>query len=786
MLRIYEKDLTSATVASALMTNGLGPLPFALSCVRHQKINGDWSLTLTYPLDAAGAELLQPERILCYEDDRSAQCYRISRRKPKTTRQGRVIEVEAPHLCYDLAHKRIENIETKEDNRFPDGITAAQALEQLLAGTGFTPGDVTAAGDTLDYLDILRKDVMTCLKHELLEKWGGELEFDNFTVHLRQGLGRDRRYPIRDGRNIQEITITENYEPVVTRLHVAGYEEANFEDINNGKDYLDSELTSRYSFIREGDATFEDVDDPEELLRLGREELARREVPEITYGIRLAEMRGTVQYAAYRRLESFQLGDTAVLHTQALDRDVILRCEELETDCLTGRNTSVKLGNTDAELIGNLTAGANANDRLSRVLDAQGNVRAEQIAGKLNLVRVENLKAAIAEIAEAVLGDATIDAAQINDLAAEVARIIVADIGSMEVDWAGITALTAATAEIVKAQIDTADIDWAHIKDLAAGTAIITKGEAGELYIARLAVTEANMVSLTLGELLLKGADGGFYAISVDENGEIVTTRKQVANDDVGDASINGGEKLIEGSVTAAVLNAQDIFADSAIIRKLIAANLDVDTLFAREATIKQLNAMDITGNEYLKALVEDGDRKNSGSLTVLADQLASQVKRVQEMQDALTGKADGAALTELATRITQTAEAIRAEVVRGDNLAAGLDEANKALASYRMSFQLDADGVTIAASNSKIDLHLANDRLEFRQNGQVVAYVSNERLYIGSAEVTDSLVVGRYEFKRMRDGSLGVLYRVPDESAPTDTSAKLGEAKLGKLALGK
>ncbi len=97
----------------------------------------------------------------------------------------------------------------------------------------------------------------------------------------------------------------------------------------------------------------------------------------------------------------------------------------------------MKLGNTDAELIGNLTAGANANDRLSRVLDAQGNVRAEQITGKLNLVRVENLKAAIAEIAKAVLGDATIDAAQIKDLAAEVARIIVADIGSMEVDWAG-------------------------------------------------------------------------------------------------------------------------------------------------------------------------------------------------------------------------------------------------------------------------------------------------------------------------------------------------------------
>lgn len=495
-----------------------------------------------------------------------------------------------------------------------------------------------------------------------------------------------------------------------------------------------------------------------------------------------------------------QIADASITNAKIGDAEIdVAKIKAFEAEVAKIASAEIGKADIDAAQIKDLSAlvakivtaniGTMAVDwaKITKLTAAMAEIAQAEIENAtIDAAQIGNLEAKVAEIAKAVLGDATIDAAQIEDLAAEVARIIVADIGSMEVDWAGITALTAATAEIVKAQIGTADIDWAHIKDLAAGTAIITKGEAGELYIARLAVTEANMVSLTLGELLLKGADGGFYAISVDENGEIVTTRKRVANDDVGDASINGGEKLIEGSVTAAVLNAQDIFADSAIIRELIAANLDVDTLFAREATITKLNAMDITGNEYLKALVEDGDRKNSGSLTVLADQLASQVKRVQEMQDALTGKADGAALTELATRITQTAEAIRAEVVRGDNLAAGLDEANKALASYKMSFQLDADGVTIAASNSKIDLHLANDRLDFRQNGQVVAYVSNERLYIGSAEVTDSLVVGRYEFKRMRDGSLGVLYRVPDESAPTDASAKLGEAKLGKLALGK
>lgn len=468
MLRIYEKDLTAETAAEAMMTNGLGILKDAVSCTVHRIINGDWSLRMTYPLDAPGASLLTPERLICYEDNGEAQLYRIARRSPRSTRQGRVIEIEAPHVAYDLCHKFITNIETKEDSRYPDGINAREALTQLLAGTGFQVGEVTVDMTTLDYLDILQKDVMSCIKEQLLDQWGGELQFDNFTLHLRSALGEDRRYPIRDGRNIEQITVTEDYEPVVTRLHVRGYDNANFEDINDGKDYIDSTLMGRYSHIREGYADFDDIDDPEELMRLGREELARREVPEITYDIRLAQMRGSVQYAAYRRLESFGLGDTAALHTSVLGeigqepisesesldspsvpsarlsaasrakRDVILRCSEMETDCLTGRNVSVKLGNADKELMAAITAGASASDRLAGVLTPDGYLQAEKIAGKLNLVRVENLAAEIARIATAQISQAEITAAQIKGLEADIADIL-----RLQVNWAEIDSLQA-------------------------------------------------------------------------------------------------------------------------------------------------------------------------------------------------------------------------------------------------------------------------------------------------------------------------------------------------------
>lgn len=236
----------------------------------------------------------------------------------------------------------------------------------------------------------------------------------------------------------------------------------------------------------------------------------------------------------------------------------------------------------------------------------------ELVAGDIT---TDSLYASIAAITYAQLTTANMISAEIKwadieNLAAEIAtisqaQISTANINEANIDWAAITGLTAAVAAIVKADIGTADIDWAHIKDLATDTAIITQGVGGELYIAKLAVTEANLVSLTVGELVVKGDDGHFYSVSVDANGEVISTLKQIGNNDITDVSIDAGEKIIEGTITAACLNVQDIFASNALIRSIIAANIDVDTLFAREATIAQLNAMDISGNQYLRLYVE-------------------------------------------------------------------------------------------------------------------------------------------------------------------------------------
>ena len=231
------------------------------------------------------------------------------------------------------------------------------------------------------------------------------------------------------------------------------------------------------------------------------------------------------------------------------------------------------------------------------------------LAGSLSTAAVKGLDAQIVKAARAEMGKAQIGAAQIQDLEAQVARIVTADIGTMDVDWASIASLSAVIANITSAKVGEIDIDFAKIKDLVAGKSIFTQGEAGELYIADLAVTEGNMVRLSLGQLLLKGADGGYYEVVVGDDGA-VTARKSDVTEAIDEGQLSGG-KLIDGSITAAKLNAKDIFADNAIIRQMMAANIDVDTLFSREATINAINAMDILANSQLRVFVDGQNALN-------------------------------------------------------------------------------------------------------------------------------------------------------------------------------
>lgn len=468
-----------------------------------------------------------------------------------------------------------------------------------------------------------------------------------------------------------------------------------------------------------------------EMRKAAQDEYAKGcDLPTITLKVDFVNCSDAEEYRQYAALTDIFLGDSVRVIARRIGVEVSMRMTQYTYDCMTKKYTSVTLGTASDALEGSMISArqlasgsiTGAKLALNSVGSGQlqsGSVGSLQIKNAaigsahiqdasitrahiaealIDVLNVNALNAVTAKIKELAAGaitadelytsiamiataqittanivNANIDWAQIERLAADIAeiskaQITTANINSANIDWAAITTLSAAVASMVKADIGTADIDWAHIKDLTTDTAIITQGTAGELYIAKLAVTEANMVSLTVGELVVKGKDGHFYSVSVDESGNVVSTLKQVSNDDVADLSINGGEKIIEGSITAQTLNVQNIFGDNAVIRSLIAANLDVDTFFAREATINALNAMDITSNTYLRLMVAGkadkddmdalGERVSAAELKLTEDAIVSTVRGSEQYRQ---DQAD------LLAQITQSDQIAVANVAPGN-----------------------------------------------------------------------------------------------------------------------
>jgi len=395
-------------------------------------------------------------------------------------------------------------------------------------------------------------------------------------------------------------------------------------------------------------------------------------------------------------------------------------------------------------------------------------------SANIDWASIANLNAEIAKIAKAQITaanieSAAIDWAAIKDLNAAVAKIALAqlttaNINNAEIDWASIGQLQADIAKLVNASIQTADIDWARIKDLTAGTAIIEKGVNGKLYVADLAVTEANMASLTVGELIVKGADGCFYALSIAEDGTVTTEKKSVGDADISDNSVSGG-KLIEKTITARELNVASIFADEALVGAITAANIDVSSLFAAEAFIAQLNAVDISGNESLRLVVDaakdealDATGEAVAQIALTAEQIRSEVKRdyatadqVSQMNETLSTLAE-----QSENNFTWTVTKVN-EIIEDAAASGSLTREQLNLIHTYMRF--GEDGLTIGKAGNPLTFRVVNDRLAFYMNDTEVAYLSDNKLYVTQAEILARLQIGKFAYEPQSNGNLSVIY---------------------------
>lgn len=547
------------------------------------------------------------------------QPFRIYRIVPTLTN----ITVYARHIFYDLMDNMVCAYA-------PDATTTGAAALAGLAAAIESPHDFSFYSDldtTAEGVEISDVNPAEGILGDggLIESYGGELARDWWDIYLARRVGEETGIEIREGKNLLGITYSVDYTGVTTRIVPRG-EDADGKPLYLPERHIDSATIGDYPYPKWAILDVKDAkevakgDDKrtkEECYSLMRQAAqdaydAGEDLPDVTLNVSFVDCAETEEYAQYRNLQGIHIGDTVRVIARRVGVSVNMRMTQYTYNCLTRRYEVMTLGTIDDGIEGNIInprsigngtissrmiklgsigTGAlqdGAVNSLKIALAAIGYAHIDEAA--INQLSVNAVTAIRADIRQLVAGQITTDQLYADLAAIAVAQITTANIANANIDWANIANLTAAIADIANANIGTAKIDWAKIYDLTADTAIITEGVGGKLYIARLAVTEANMTSLTVGELMVKASDGSFKRITVDAGGNVSAQTVQVEDGNIANATISGG-KLIENTITARELNVESIFADTALIRAIKAANIDVSDLFAAEATIGALDS---------------------------------------------------------------------------------------------------------------------------------------------------------------------------------------------------
>ena len=207
MIPILYNSVTAPTVPDHY---GVGALTDCLSCEITEERNGSYELTMTYAANGIHAEDIAVESFIKakpnFMDD--PQLFRIYR-------VGKVMAgkftVYARHISYDMSGFVIQNGSA-------GSCAAACVLLTASAGDFTVTTDKTVSAQFSVSQPSSVRSWFGGKEGSLLDVYGGEWHYDNFTATLKQTRGADRGVTIRYGKNLTSLSQEVNTSNLLTAI----------------------------------------------------------------------------------------------------------------------------------------------------------------------------------------------------------------------------------------------------------------------------------------------------------------------------------------------------------------------------------------------------------------------------------------------------------------------------------------------------------------------------------------------------------------------------------------
>jgi phage minor structural protein len=323
--------------------NGLGILGDCVSCKVTEEANGAFELAMEYPADGIHFENITDRAIIKAKPDqfRDPQLFRIySINKPMSS----VVKVLAQHISYDLSGIPVRPFSANNVLLALQGLKSNAVVDCPFE---FYTDKITSADFSVDVPSSIRS-MLGGSAGSILSVYGGEYEFDNYTVKLHNNRGMNRGVSIRYGKNLTNIKQDQNCANVVTGIYPYWASAENGELVELPEKIINA--PGEYNFVKiktvDFSTAFENKPTVDQLREVAEEYVENNEigVPVVSMTISFTQLAQYDEYKHLKLLERVSLFDTVNVEFPALKVSATAKAVKVVYDVLANRVLSVTLG----------------------------------------------------------------------------------------------------------------------------------------------------------------------------------------------------------------------------------------------------------------------------------------------------------------------------------------------------------------------------------------------------------------------------------------------------------
>lgn len=347
MLYLLDKDVRT------VRWNG-EPLNEATSAIVKETMNGDFTLTVKYPISDSGIYQLIQEDMLIKAPTPvlGAQLFRIK----KPVEHNDHLEITAYHISDDVMQRSITPVSVTNQS-------CSMALSRMVQNTKTALGDFSFNSDIQDRRTFNTTETETLYsvlldgKHSIVGTWEGELVRDNFAMTVKKSRGENRGVVITTHKNLKDYQRTRNSQNVVTRIHAKStFKPEGAEKETTIRVTVDSPLINSYPYINEKEYENNNAKTVEELQKWAQAKFTNEGIDKVSDAIKIEayELDGQVVH----------MGDTVNLKSWKHNVDAFKKAIAYEFDALKEEYISLtfddKAGTGGSRASGGLSSAADA------------------------------------------------------------------------------------------------------------------------------------------------------------------------------------------------------------------------------------------------------------------------------------------------------------------------------------------------------------------------------------------------------------------------------------------